>query len=179
MEVIKGKGLTAISTIFIAIAWFDEPISEYSFQGFPFQNIPEWKLITPLVIAWVIFSFRYWQGKEEMLDAVKLDFLKHLKKVSAKRIYNGGTNKIHRVEMEVNVKYMILDRWSYAIYKSDQSGNTTLHYYAFEEVDSKYKTKWKTFKWKNRSYLNYFLPVWFATGGLVSLAIIVIRMCSY
>lgn len=142
MEVVKGKGLTAISSIFMAIAWFNQPLSEYSFQGFPFQDIPEWKLITPLVAAWLVFLFRYWQGRGEMMDAVKLEFLKQLKKESGNRIYDGARpGKIHRIEMEVNVNYIILDGWAYAYYKSNQDGKTTLNYHSFDEVDAQYKSK--------------------------------------
>lgn len=78
--------------------------------------------------------------------------------------------------MEVNVNYIILDGWAYAYYKSNQDGKTTLNYHSFDEVDSQYKSKWKAFKWKNRTYLNYFLPVGFAIFGLISMVVIFVRM---
>ncbi|MEP1095921.1 MAG: hypothetical protein ABJG78_12470 [Cyclobacteriaceae bacterium] len=179
MEVIKGKGLTAVSSVLMAIAWFNQPLQEYSFQGFPFHDIPEWKLLAPLIFSWLLFLYRYLQGLGEMRTSVKLDFLKWLKRKNGWRNYDDlSPERIQSVTLEANLEYHIVDSWAYVYSDSGHVGERDLKYHTFEEVDPDYKGKWRIFKWRNRAYLNYFLPVGFSLLGFISLAVILFRMLS-
>ena len=68
METQKGKGLSGISVVMLAILWFDIQFKEVAFLGIKFQHIDEWKFMLAWLILWLFFLWRYLQRWGELKE---------------------------------------------------------------------------------------------------------------
>ena len=147
METIRGKGLIAISTVLMAVVWFDVSLTELSFYGITFKNTEEWKFLTPLSLTFLLFSIRYLQGFAEMKASTKLAFIKYLSsRKGLKPVYKNTLARrtaIHETEESLIIK---------SANEIEKSG----WYYL-------------KFAFTRRTFLNYFLPIPFAVGALVAI----------
>jgi len=96
METIKGKGLIAISTVLMAIVWFDITLSELTLYGIKFVHVDEWRFLTPLCLTFLLFAIRYLQGFSDMKSSTKSAFIKYLStRKGLKPVYKNTFTRGH------------------------------------------------------------------------------------